>query len=409
MFYYRYGRSKVFLLFLILMQLCLITSYYLLYKSEHKEKLKRVSFLAAIKGPNKVRKNYYTLNDTVVLKRALSRDHFTDFNSSMCFTEGTDTRTMLANGNNWKCSCLPGWHGPDCGYPEVYFRAMLAKKQPLKLTGPNTFQRRLICIFSCDQISESLVDIRLTELGDVVDLFILYERSNYFDSQLKNGIFSEQLLKKILYIPNVRDDNVTSIWRSAKAQLRNLRDNDFVVVSPTNEIFDATSLKFLKFHNSVPETVNFRLKWVVFGFFWIHPEKTIISGGACTVAYLKESLNDNLDALALIATKSLTLGDLNRTGGWFCEYCAEPENIIRYLTRNRAKNVIDWEKITSKKITYNFIKDLIALGVYLDGKTELRRAHRYSDVDFAPKSVLDHDLKFDPLLVNFFAQSEYYM
>lgn len=250
-------------------------------------------------------------------------------------------------------------------------------------------------------------------MGDIIDLFILYENDNHLESQLKNQYFKEWQ-HKILYIPN-NTETESNIWKIAEAQIKNLRGDDYIISSPSNEIPDRASLIFLKFYKNVPEPIHFRLKWSVFGFFWTHPKKTLISGGACTIAYLRNILNNDLEALtnnktvSNLSHKGMTLGDLNHTGGWFCEYCAAPEDIIEYLTSNSSKHLINWEKIGTTKITHKFIENLIEAGVYIDGKTELERGHRYSDIDFAPPYVLDNDFKFDFLLVNFYSQNEYYM
>ncbi|ERL89366.1 hypothetical protein D910_06737 [Dendroctonus ponderosae] len=157
----------------------------------------------------------------------------------------------------------------------------------------------------------------------------------------------------------------------------------YIGTSPSNEIPDRSSLIFMKFYENIPEPIYFRLKWSVFGFFWIHPKKTVISGGACTVSYLRNELNNDLNTLtssktiATFASKGILLGDLNHTGGWFCEYCASPQDIIEFFTSNSSKQLINWNQIGTDKITHKFIENLIELGLYIDGKSELGRGHRY--------------------------------
>lgn len=295
----------------------------------------------------------------------------------------------------------------------MLFRALLAKKQPLQLKGPTPFERRLIYIFKYDKSSETVVDIRITSLGDIIDLFIIYENgSNDFEGQLKNKMF-KQWHHKILYIPN---NTMSNIWEVVEPKIKNLREDDYVISTSVNEIPDRASLIFLKFYHGVPEPIHFRFKWSVYGFFWIYPKKTVISGGACTVSYLRSTLNSDLRALNYnnisatnLSQKGIVLGDLNHTGGWFCEYCAPPEEIIEYLTRNSSRHLINWEKIGTNKITHKYIENLIEMGVYIDGKTELERGHRYSDRDFAPPYVLENDFKFDFLLINFYSQNDYYL
>ncbi|XP_066154333.1 beta-1,4-mannosyl-glycoprotein 4-beta-N-acetylglucosaminyltransferase [Euwallacea fornicatus] len=402
-------RNKIVLLALILAQLCLIVSYFFLNKPHIEQKLNKISFLPKIQVLKKADgRMYYTLNGSVHLKHVTSRGFFLDFNSSMCFTEGTDIKTMIVvKGVNWKCNCLQGWHGPDCGYPEILFRALLASRQVHKVKGPVPFQHRLIYIFQYLKSSDNLVDMRISALGDIIDLFIVYENgSSYFERELQKKAF-KKWQHKILYV----SDNSFNIWNKVEPHIKNLKDDDYVIFSPTNEILDRASMIFLKFYQNIPEPIYFRLKWSVYGFFWLHPKKTLISAGACTISYLRNTLNSNLAALHLrhnktehLPQKGIILGDLNHTGGWYCEYCASPEEIIEYLT----STLINWDKIGTTKITHKFIENLIETGVYVDSKTELERGHR-SDVDFAPPYVLENDFKFDFLLVNFYSQNDYYV
>ncbi|KAH1027876.1 beta-1,4-mannosyl-glycoprotein 4-beta-N-acetylglucosaminyltransferase [Dendroctonus ponderosae] len=414
MFTQRPFRNRLVLLSLILVQLCLITSYFLFYKSESRKKLNKIAFLPKVYASDKTnQKTYYTLKDIIDLKKICSKKVFLDFNTSMCFTEGTDIKAMsVIKGINWKCNCLPGWHGPDCGFPEVLFRALLTKKQPVKPKGPVPFERRLIYLFKYDKSSENLADIRIMAFGDIIDLFIVYENgNNHFETLIKNSMFKEWQ-HKILYIANCTEKN---IWKLAESQISNLMGDDYVISSPSNEIPDRSSLIFMKFYENIPEPIYFRLKWSVFGFFWIHPKKTVISGGACTVSYLRNELNNDLNTLtssktiATFASKGILLGDLNHTGGWFCEYCASPQDIIEFFTSNSSKQLINWNQIGTDKITHKFIENLIELGLYIDGKSELGRGHRYSDIDFAPPYVINNDFKYDFLLINFYSQNDDYI
>jgi len=47
------------------------------------------------------------------------RKFFLGQNSSDCFLPGTDTQFSKKMA---KCQCHPGWHGKDCGLPEVILR-----------------------------------------------------------------------------------------------------------------------------------------------------------------------------------------------------------------------------------------------------------------------------------------------
>ncbi|CAH1187612.1 unnamed protein product [Phyllotreta striolata] len=356
------------------------------------------------------RATYHTSKSNIILKTASTRRNFVDFNSSLCFKNGTDLPSMKINRAKWKCNCLPGWHGNDCGFPEVLWRAVLASKKPVKIKGPRTFERRLIYLFKIDRFSEYIADIRINDLGSIVDLFILYEddTSDYLRRKL-DADFCKEYQHKILY---AKSDG-TNLWKRLKGYLKNLRNDDIVLSSDSNEIPNRDALIFLKFYDQWPQPVKFRYRWSVFGFYWMHPSKTITGGGACTVSFLKESFNNDVKllndnkTLSSPAYKGLTLGDLNHYGGWYCEYCNNPAEIVQFLA-SKPTNVINWNRIEHQKVDNNYIEDLIENGVYVDGKTELKKAHKYKDMYFAPKFVMEHDWKYDFLLINFYSKADYY-
>lgn len=370
-----------------------------------------IKFLKSEDDFGDLQTTYHTLKSNIILKTVSTRQSYIDFNSSLCFKNGTDLASMKINqGINWKCNCLPGWHGNDCGLPEVLWRAVLANKKPIKIKGPRTFERRVIYLFKVDKFSEYLADIRINDLGTVVDLFILYEddTTDYLQGKL-DANFCKEYQHKILYVKN----DGFNLWKKIKQYLKNLRNDDIILSSETNELPNRDALIFLKFYDHWPQPIKFRYRWSVFGFFWMHPGRTITGGGACTVSFLKESFSNNITLLTDNKTlsspvyKGLTLGDLNHYGGWYCDYCNDPANIVEFLA-SKPTNVINWDKIEHQKIDNSYIEDLIENGVYIDGKTELKKAHKYQDTYFAPKFVMEHDWKYDFLLINFYSKADYY-
>lgn len=239
---------------------------------------------------------------------------------------------------------------------------------------------------------------------------MLYEddQTDYLQRKLDNKFFKEYQ-NKILYIKEDGDN----LWIRIKPYLKNLRNDDIILSSDIHEIPNRDALVFLKFYDHWPQPIKFRMRWSVFGFYWIHPSKTLITGGACTTSFLKQTFNNNLRLLtdnktiSSLAHKGLLLGDLNHAGGWFCEYCNDASLIVDYLA-TKPKNVINWDKIDHQKIDNTYIEDLIGNGVYIDGKTQLVKAHKYRDNYFAPKFVVDHEWKYDLLMINFYAKLEYY-
>ncbi|CAH1174201.1 unnamed protein product [Phaedon cochleariae] len=412
MYIFRLNLRKVSIGILLFGQLFLLFLYFYSQQSPIFQTTdSRISFLKSEDYENELQTTYHSLNSNIILKSIKTRQSYIDFNSSLCFTNGSDLNSMrLSTGGKWKCECLPGWHGTDCGQPEVLWRAILSSRKPVKIRGPRTFERRLIYVFKVDRFSEYVADIRINELGPIIDLFILYEDDNadFLLHKLGNK-FCKEYQHKILYMQG----DGTNLWKKVKPFLKNLRNDDIILSSGLNEIPNKDALIFLKFYDHWPQPIKFRYRWSVFGFFWVHPSKTITGGGACTISFLKESFNNKLSLLTDNKTLSsplyrgLILGDLNHYGGWYCEFCNDPLRIVDFLS-TKSKNVINWDRVNHQKIDSSFVEDLIENGVYMDGKSELWKAHKYHDNYFAPKFVLEHDWKYDFLLVNFYSKLDYY-
>lgn len=374
-------------------------------------KIKSVTFFEATKNQTNLLKiAYHTDRDKFILNTVPTRYNFTDFNTSLCYTNGTDLKSMLrSNDVNWKCVCMPGWHGSDCGQPEVIWRAFLAYRKFISTISPRKYQRRLIYIFEVTEYTETLTDIRVNELNDTVDLFVLYEVNSKFLFSKLNSRFLKQYHFKILYL-NISDLN--TLWSTMKNAVPNINGDDILLVSGNNEIPNKLGVSFLKFYNGWPEPINFRLKYSVYGFFWIHPLKTVLNGGACTIEYADQILNGDLKylnsnkSLSNLSSKNFIIGDLNHYGGWFCEFCNDPVVIISHLKNMTSSSPVNWENVI--KIDSTYLEGLIENGVYLDGKTTLNRAHRFHENYFAPTYVNDNSWKYDFLLTNMFSKMDYY-
>ncbi|KAI4462937.1 beta-14-mannosyl-glycoprotein beta-14-n-acetylglucosaminyl-transferase [Holotrichia oblita] len=188
--------------------------------------------------------------------------------------------------------------------------------------------------------------------------------------------------------------------------------DDILLMSGNSEIPNKAGILFLKFYNGWPEPINFRLKYSVYGFYWIHPTKTVLNGGACTIEYVEQILNGDLKylnsnkSLSNLSSKNFIIGDLNHYGGWFCEFCNDPTIIINHLNNLTSSSLVNWENVN--KIDNMYLESLIENGVYLDGKTTLNRAHRYHENYFAPTYVNENSWKYDFLLTNIYSKMDYY-
>ncbi|XP_044254429.1 beta-1,4-mannosyl-glycoprotein 4-beta-N-acetylglucosaminyltransferase [Tribolium madens] len=400
--YRNYKRLSVWIL--LFTQILLIMSYFYLKVDRDIIKSEKISFINS-HNEEQPKRTYHTSDSRIFLKSINTHTKFSDFNSSLCYINGTDLVSMKRSKVfNWQCNCLPGWHGKDCGQPEVIWRAFLTHRKPIKITGPRSFERRIIYVFAVDEFSDIMAEIRINELGNIVDLFVLYEDegSDFLERKLNNN-FVKNYHEKILYLKTKNINNALRL-------IRNLRDDDVILVSERNEVPNKFAIIFLKYYEKWPEPIRFRLRWSVFGFFWVHPSKTMITGGACSVSFLRGNFNNNISSLHGTSTplnKGIILGDLNHYGGWYCEFCNDVAQIIEFLS-SKPQPGINLEKIAQRKIDNAFLEDLVENGLYIDGKTELLRTHRYRDNYFAPYYVSENSWNYDFLLTNMYSKIDYY-
>ncbi|GLH04994.1 Uncharacterized protein GBIM_10634 [Gryllus bimaculatus] len=350
--------------------------------------------------------------------------HFVTLNGTVCFILGTDVEYMKRlKGFALKCECKQGWHGRDCGQPEVVWRAYIASQQkisPKKRKKP----RRLIHAFSIINLEITLVEIKIRELSDVVDLFIVCEsnytetgeeKSLYFQNKLRKG-FLHDIQHKILYVPvEIYKNNEAhlqtmkkELWLRGKRAINNLRDDDMLVLMDTHEIPNTKALLFFKLYDSWPQPVGFRLRWSVYGFFWQHPKKTITAPGAWSVQLMEDDYHSDLSKIPTgdeALSFGLVIGDLNHYGGWYCSWCFHPQDVVLALQGSKG-NPVKWNKV-DKKIDANSIEEHIGSGLWLDSTTMLVRKYQYGDPYYAPQYVLNNSWKYDFLLTNFYARNDY--
>ncbi|XP_008556928.1 beta-1,4-mannosyl-glycoprotein 4-beta-N-acetylglucosaminyltransferase isoform X2 [Microplitis demolitor] len=360
-----------------------------------------------------------TINGEIKLRDTRTSEFFIIKNETGCWKEGLDEDKMKTVGRELdRCICKQGWHGADCGEPEVVWRAIMASKQNIKLTRRRT-SRRLIYVFSVHDFNSAIAEVIVEELYRVVDLFVICDFSNSeenFKHKLAKGLLEPQQ-NKILYINAAgkarKPMRVISrfIWEKISVQVKNIKHDDIYVMTDSEEILNWRALMFLKVYDGWPQPIGFRLRWSVFGFFWRHPLKTTITVGACTVGFIYNAFRTNAAVLRQLTDETserdnlgLVIGDLNHYGGWYCHYCQAPANIVNLLQREGKNKVPDG----TKNLDVVFIEDLIGGGVWIDGKTNLLRAYRSRESYFSPETVIANAFKYDWLVDNFYAKLDYY-
>ncbi|PSN48312.1 hypothetical protein C0J52_03408 [Blattella germanica] len=383
--------------------------------------------------------NHFTLPDIV------AGNYFVKLNNETeCFVFGTDvgyTKRHTREIDEPRCECKRGWHGKDCGQPEVIWRAFIASRQkisPRRRSRP----RRIILGFPVVGLESTVAEIKLQELAYVVDYFIISESNHtanggtkplHFRQKLNEKAFLPQnIRRKLLYMPytnfhykqtvNLGGSYSKSIrqflWHRGKATLTNLRSDDLYIDSTdAYEIPNPKALLFFKLYDGWPLPVAFRLRWSAYGFFWQHPKRTIIAPGAYTVGIMDDifpsryhlAIPGQEDSDGSASMYGLVVGDLNHYGGWYCSWCLEPNDMVTVLQWTpRDASPVDWEKVSQKKIDTAYIEDLIGTGVWLDGTTSLIRKSQHRDPYFAPEYVVNNTWKYDFLYTNFYSKLDYY-
>ncbi|CAL7945259.1 unnamed protein product [Xylocopa violacea] len=380
------------------------------FEEPQKPKIERAS--------NKKFPIYQTINTEIVLNDVKTFTLFEVYNHTTCWKHGVDDQKMRNNDDHQKCICIHGWHGSDCGQPEVVWRAIMASKQNVKLKQRKT-ARRIIHTFFLHEYNSAVAEVIVEELYNVVDLFVICDFSNAEDNfhhKLLKGLL-QQRQRKILYI-NIaakmhKPSRIVSkyVWDKLKTVIRDLRDDDIYITTEPEQILNSRALMFLKVYNGWPQPIGFRLRWSVYGFFWQHPLKTTITVGACTIGLMREVYQSNSIMLEQLEgdlserdSLGLVIGDLNHYGGWYCYLCQAPANIVTSL-HNKVKSK---EIRIEKTIDVPFIEDLIGSGLWLDGKTNLLRVSKSRDLYFAPETILNNTWKYDWLVENFYAKLDYY-
>ncbi|XP_046388609.1 beta-1,4-mannosyl-glycoprotein 4-beta-N-acetylglucosaminyltransferase-like [Ischnura elegans] len=440
---------RLLLLCLLLLVQLLLVAFYLLLNAppisyttseperyqEYQPSIKFVSSKPQVRSKEDTK--LYVNKRKYRLAQETTKDYFSLVNGTLCFTQGTDIPYMQrfnARREGGRCECHQGWHGKDCGQPEVIWRAFMASREKLTLQRRDK-PRKIIHGFSVN-LEVTLAEINLNELSHVVDLFIVCESNYtesgepkplYFYNRLRGGHLKE-IQHKILYVSmNFKQERGKAnfiemreyLWRESKSLIEDLNGDDLYVSMAVDEIPNSRALLFFKLYDGWPEPIAFRLRWSVFGFFWQHPQRTAIVPGGCSIQLLEGVYGDNpfkmtedargyQEGGSELPSHYLVIGDLNHFGGWYCNWCLEPKDIVATLQQSSttANSVIKWDNVGSK-IDVPFVEDLIGSGLWLDGTTQLLRKSQSRDSYFAPEYVLNNTWTFDFLLVNFYSKLDY--
>ncbi|XP_062142068.1 beta-1,4-mannosyl-glycoprotein 4-beta-N-acetylglucosaminyltransferase [Drosophila sulfurigaster albostrigata] len=348
-----------------------------------------------------------------------------------CYKEGTVNETTTRDRDYLmaqpQCNCESGWHGRDCGQPEIIWRALMTHSRaskrggheaPLKLheASPTSIKRLyyMLSLGDWEHINMELLQLQLRTLIEVVDFFLIYyyERDSSKD-QLKQRRLQRQLnsllsSNYVLYQCSKATGQQNCSGAAAFAHFRQqlwslcsvqLQATDLLLVGNRESIFAPTALKFLKYYATDVLPLRFRLKHNVYGFYWQHGQRARLSGVISSLVHLHAA---QLDPQHLEKHAIYTLGDLNHYGGWSCQLCMSPEQIVNWLQQSGIKVQLP-NKTRSARIDANYVQQLMGAGILLeDGSTQLLRLRPQSEKYFAPDVAQQHSNQFGQLLYNLY-------
>lgn len=360
--------------------------------------------------------------------------HANEFNGKQqCFRDGI---VIFQNGSRvpttTQCVCQLDYHGRDCGQPEVLWRAFMTAKVPLNLSANSRQEPHkifyMIRLSGGDAgISLETLEIQLMELIHVVDLFVICDtptgkfsngggrdKTKTLKNIAKTG-FLKQLSYKILFLDSDDDDrrqrligyndgicSLKSMYKTFKRRLADdaIRSDDILLVSSNDEILNWRAIKYFKWYDHWPQPIRFRLKYTVYGYYWQHPESTRLGSGACQINVLEEVYKSDPARMLSARKPGLIVGDLNHVGGWYCQYCYHPLNIVKKL---QAEGADIFQQNRIQTIDTAYVESLIGSGLFVNGKLGLTRLHRFADKYYAPEYITNSSWKYEGILSNVYA------
>ncbi|XP_077553041.1 beta-1,4-mannosyl-glycoprotein 4-beta-N-acetylglucosaminyltransferase-like [Haemaphysalis longicornis] len=345
--------------------------------------------------------------------------YFGSVGNATCFSLGTDF-----NASRTSCVCRPGWFSDDCSLPEAIssskrFRRRWTNKKIHRRAGP---PRRLVNAINVNHELD-LLEVRLRELYDVVDVFVICE-SNYSARgepkplhllpKLREG-FLAPYQNKIVHVfldhfpKKGREDGWfadgyqrTFLWRQAKKQLSGLKDDDLLILTDADEIPRAGPLAYLKTHEGFSEPMFLRLRWTLYGFFWQHVQEHVQVLSVCSMRFLsrvlgndasrlrREDIPANSEQLYGAELEDWTLGqngDVN--AGWHCSWCFDVEGLRVKLRSAQKDDGVRWGDFPEKTST-RFLSVLVRRGLWFDGK-KVTKPSVLSRGGTVPACVMDDD------------------
>ncbi|KAK2709508.1 hypothetical protein QYM36_013239, partial [Artemia franciscana] len=390
--------------------------------------------------------NFYDSDkkDIAILFRLVDdeRQYFTAIGNLTCFIEGTKL-----NESNVNCVCKNDYKGNDCGIPSSVFDTINNFYKPINLTR-RIRPRRIINALNFNHETD-LLESRLCDLEDVVDIFVICESNftAYGDPKrllLKEALNSNRVIerhsKKIMHILLDKMPSTDSGWiinryfrvymgHKSIPYIMNKRDDDLVILNDADEIPTREVLLFLKLYKGYPTPVKLGMKLSIFGFFWRKKQDVVSSnqpeltsmGSVTTVKMLNDVFNGDIFMMRYIRNspsempqilKAISqyrkkvgepvgwwnIGTIKHPAGFHCSWCLRTESIRQKMLAAHKDDKPRWGDFPNKT-DLNYIINLIKTGEWFDGTKPLMRSYeKIEGINYAPRYILQNREKFQYLL-----------
>ncbi|KAH6931652.1 hypothetical protein HPB50_026431 [Hyalomma asiaticum] len=203
-----------------------------------------------------------------------------------------------------------------------------------------------------------LLEVRLRELGNSVDHFVVLESTRNFRMQKR-----DLLLKSLLNASRFRPfrDRVVYGYNEHRpdfpkdAEPRSIRmalhrifmdelmatfansfpridDDAWILLTSADEIPSASVVDFLSHHDGLPDVIAFGYAKSVYSFLVPHAQGLSTERTACTWRLLRDDLGTSLDALrfatAVGVAEPWIVGTREQPAGWHCSWCLGPTGVV---------------------------------------------------------------------------------
>ncbi|CAD5115156.1 DgyrCDS4160 [Dimorphilus gyrociliatus] len=354
-------------------------------------------------------------------------------NSTKCLIEGSDINKSKIEKI---CVCLKYWHGISCSIPDT----VCQRRKYITAAEKN---RKIVNAFPFS-VEFELLDARFSELGDIVDVFLILESTYtaygekkplYLYNQLKRGKYKkyrEKIVHVLLdYFPQEGYKNgwaVDNLLRNHLAkqgiqnQLRNLDHDDIFMLNDADELPTRSTALFLKVNKDYPEPIGINLSWRTYGFFYKAGRGITHVITATTIGFLTHvfSLNgiwirsaphymqkesSKLNAYLVMkkneGSKSLigvwSFGNKSHPSGWHCSWCVSLERKRVKLVSAQNGDFPRWGDYPEKR-NLTYIKRIVSKGLWFDDKSEMTVVSKNSYF-YAPCGLLDNFEKYTHILI----------